>query len=83
MPLLPRKTRRKKKKKREQAYNRAFVKGGTYYTLSYLYLFTMPALHMSSRAATEVSSALTFTRQDTASLPIVLERGTRSGRDFA
>lgn len=37
------------------------------------YLLTTPALHMSSRAATEVSSALTFTRQDTASLPIVLE----------
>lgn len=37
------------------------------------YLLTIPALHMSSRAATEVSSALTLTKQDTASLPMVLQ----------
>lgn len=36
-------------------------------------LLTMPALHMSSRAATDVSSALTFTRADTASFAIVLQ----------
>lgn len=33
---------------------------------------TIPALHMSSRAETMVSSALTFTRADTASFAIVL-----------